>query len=910
MKFRILAVVAVLLMVGVVAGVVYGERVSSNSVVYKHRLDPASRATQGVLQVVDKQGNPLGQCPLEHTSVKAQIAGFVARVDVVQEFVNPLNEPIEAVYIFPLPADCAVDSMEMTVGARVVRGQIKRKAEARQIYTQAKNAGQVASLLDQERPNIFTQSVANIMPGARVKIKISFVDVLKYEAGQYEFVFPMVVGPRYIPGQATGQSGTGWSPDTNRVSDASKITPQVTPEGTRAGHDVSVDVEINAGVQLGEIKSVLHDVDIDRSSDTEARITLKDLATIPNKDFILRYKVAGEEVRTGLLPNTRAAGDGYFSFVIVPPKIPAPAQITPKEMIFVIDTSGSQQGWPIEKAKETMKLCMQQMNPGDTFNMMAFSNDVHPLFDSPQPNTVENRAFAQEFLTSRLGSGGTEMLKAIDAALLTRSDPSRLKIVCFMTDGYVGNDFEILDAIQKKIGSARLYPFGIGNSVNRFLLDGMAKMGRGVVEYVTLQEEGKGAAGRFYNRIAKPVLTDITIDWGGLPVYDTYPDKIPDLFSSQPLVIQGRYDKAMTGTIVVRGRLGGRPWEERVPVTLPGRTDENQAVPALWARARIADLMNQDLMGMQRGNPDPKVAEDITQVALDYQLMSQYTSFVAVEEKVVNTSGKTTTVAVPVEMPDGVSREGVFGTKGDNRLGTDKSFALNSSIVTRSAPAAKTEVSGALSYRATYADGSVSNAPVMAEQKRKDGSNRQAGSNAKVPSRSASPGSNAVAASPAPAAGPAGPAGPAPAQSHGISVSGAMAPSASLSIAPFDADGKDYYGTSANERAKSMKPEDRRAYLIEQRLDKALRELPKKMQASKTANYVVPGKIEVVDGKVRVSILLTQLTDDCLAKLRAMGVKVSASSQMLGMVVGYVPVDKLEDLAQLEFILRIAPVAR
>src|SRR5712671_6252609 len=249
--------------------------------------------TQGGLQVVDPNGKPKAVCPLKHTDVKAQISGFLSRVVVTQEFENPFPEKIEAVYTFPLPQNSAVDDMTMTVGDRTVRGKILRREEAQAVYEAAKSNGQTASLLDQERPNIFTQSVANILPGEQIKITISYVETLKYEDGSYEFIFPMVVGPRYVPGSPTGAQGTGFAPDTNQVPDASRVTPQPVPEGMRAGHDVSIDVVLDAGVPIDVLNSKTHDVTVERPDERRAMIRLKDQTTIPNKDFILRYDVAG-----------------------------------------------------------------------------------------------------------------------------------------------------------------------------------------------------------------------------------------------------------------------------------------------------------------------------------------------------------------------------------------------------------------------------------------------------------------------------------------------------------------------------------------------------------------------------------------------------------------------------------------
>ena len=627
--------------------------------------DTAQEETPGALQILDKDGKPAGFCPLEHTDVQADISGFIARVTVTQKFANPGTEKIEAVYTFPLSQDAAVDDMVMKVGERTIRGKIERREEAQRIYEEAKEAGHVASLLDQERPNIFTQSVANIMPGENVAITISYVEYLNYKDGGYQFVFPMVVGPRFIPGNATGHSGTGWAPDTTNVPDASKITPPVTPEGTRAGHDISVSVNLDAGTTIGDLSSRLHEVDITKSGSTRATVTLKDKKTIPNKDFILDYKVAGEDIKDAVLTHGKQGTGGFFTLIMMPPERVTTENVVSKEMIFVIDTSGSMGGWPIEKAKETMKYAIRNMNENDTFNLIAFSNTVKPLFPAPQPNNSENREKADRYLARMMGNGGTMMMPAMDAALNPAPDPERLRVVCFMTDGYVGNDFEIIDTLQKKLGGARLFSFGIGNGVNRFLLDEMAKFGRGEVEYVTLEDQGKGAAGRFYERIENPVLTDIAVDWDGLDTQDLYPATIPDLYSHKPLVIKGRYSKAGKGSVTVRGRAAGRDFERTISVTFPESEPAHDVLAPLWARARIADLMSKDYEGMQNGQPNPEIKELITGLGLEYRLMTQFTSFVAVEEKIVTEGGVPTTVTVPVEMPEGVSYDGVFGEVAD-----------------------------------------------------------------------------------------------------------------------------------------------------------------------------------------------------------------------------------------------------
>ncbi|MCC6153636.1 MAG: VWA domain-containing protein, partial [Candidatus Hydrogenedentes bacterium] len=451
----------------------------------------------GCVVVPPKDGRPEGQCPLEHTDVRAEVSGFVARVTLTQRFGNPYSEPIEAVYTFPMSDRAAVDTMLMKVGNRVIRGNIKEREEAQKIYQQARDAGKTASLLDQERPNIFTQSVANILPGENIEITVSYVEYLKYEEGEYEFSFPMVVGPRYIPGNTDtarpapvdGGLGKKAGPEsTDQVPDAGRVNAPITPEGTRAGHDISLSVKVDAGLPLQEIHSELHEVDV-QTNGSVATVSLKNNKEIPNRDFILKYKVAGQNIGDAVLSHAGAKG-GFFSVVLHPPARVTAQQATPKEMIFVIDCSGSMSGFPIETAKATMKRCIEGMNPNDTFNLVTFAGGLGYCFDKVVPNTPQNIKKALEYLSNLEGGGGTEMMPAINAALGGPHDPERLRVVCMMTDAYIGNDFQILDAIQKNAKDTRVFSFGIGNSVNRFLIDGMARAGRGEAEVVSLESDG------------------------------------------------------------------------------------------------------------------------------------------------------------------------------------------------------------------------------------------------------------------------------------------------------------------------------------------------------------------------------------------------------------------------------------
>jgi Ca-activated chloride channel family protein len=621
------------------------------------------QVTEGSLAVMGKDGVQ-ALCPLKHTDVRAEISGFLARVTVTQQFWNPSREKIEAVYVFPLPQNAAVDDMTLKVGDRTVRGLIKRREEARAIYDAARRAGHVAALLDQERPNIFTQSVANIMPGEQVTVEISYVELLKYEAGSYEFVFPMVVGPRYIPGSmAIGKQGGGWAPDTDRVPDASRITPPVTPPGTRAGHDISIEVKLDAGVPIQEYRSTSHQITSERSGAANAVIRLKELAVIPNKDFILHYDVSGARIADALLAHKGKNG-GFFTFILQPPDRVEESEITPREIVFVIDTSGSQSGFPIEKSKKLAELALAHLHPQDTFNIITFAGNTQILFDQPVPATEKNLDRARALLQNLTGGGGTEMMKAIRASLDPSDSQEHLRVVLFFTDGYVGNDMEIIGEVQKH-PNARVFSLGIGNSVNRFLLDKMAEAGRGEVEYVTLERDADPVVQRLFERVRTPLLTDVSIDWGSLPVTMVQPERIPDLFSAKPVIVTGRYAGPAQGVIRLRGKRAGRPYVREIKVNLPADEPRHDVLATLWARQRIDSLMSRDWAGMQQGSPMKDLKEQIAALGLQFRLMTQFTSFVAVEEMTVTEGGQPRTVQVPVEMPEGVSYEGVFGEKDE-----------------------------------------------------------------------------------------------------------------------------------------------------------------------------------------------------------------------------------------------------
>ena len=598
----------------------------------------------GGLYVQSPQGQQL-VFPLKHTEVLAKIAGNLSRVEVIQSFENPFTQPLEAVYIFPLPDEAAVDDMEIKIGSRIIKGNIKKREEAQQIYEKAKQEGRTAGLLEQQRDNIFTQSLANIKPGEQIDVTIRYTESLKFESGNYEFVFPTVVGPRYIPRTPIDNSG-----DTDQVPDASRITPPVVPEGMRSRHDINVTVEIDAGLPISQVRSPSHQLKIEHSGQI-VRIQLGEEDTIPNKDLILRYQISGQETQSTILTQADDRG-GHFAIYLIPALEYSIDEIVPKDVVFLVDTSGSQSGDPLQKCQELMRRFINGLNPNDTFTIIDFSNRVRQLSKKPLPNTPENRAQAIAYINNLQADGSTEMLSGIRTAINFPTPTGRLRSVVLLSDGYIGNENEILAEVQQHLQPAnRLYSFGAGSSVNRFLLNRLAEIGRGISRIIRHDEPTEEVAEKFYKQINNPVLTNIQISWQGdteSPVI--YPATAPDLFTAQPLVLFGRKQDRVSGNLQISGIAAGDKHYEKT-FHLQFEETGNLAVAQLWGRACIKDLMNQMISFETKAG-----VETVTETALIYQLLSQYTAFVAVSDDVgVEPGSEYVCMQVPVEMPEAVS---------------------------------------------------------------------------------------------------------------------------------------------------------------------------------------------------------------------------------------------------------------
>ncbi|MEA5465688.1 VIT domain-containing protein [Leptothoe sp. PORK10 BA2] len=612
--------------------------------------------------------------PLKHTAVKAKVSGNISRVEVTHTFENPFTTILEATYVFPLPDEAAVDTMVIRFCDRTIQGRIEQREAAQAIYERAKQQGQTAGLLEQERANIFTQSLANILPGEEIEVMLSYSDQLAYKQGSYEFVFPMVVGPRYIPGHPMAESEThrGSAPapmmlnqDTDLVPDASRLNAPILPPGMRSGHDIQVTVDIETGGHssnlisnlISNLQSPSHQIVVD-TQETLTRITLAPSDTVPNKDLILRYQIAGDTTHTSLLTQADQRG-GHFAVYLIPALSYDTTAYIPKDMVFLIDTSGSQSGAPLAQCQALMRRFITALHPQDTFNIVNFANTTQQLAKVSLPNTPHHRQQALTYVDRLRAGGGTEMMRGFKTVLnLPQLDPERIRNIVLLTDGYIGNETQIFAEVQRSLTpSSRLHSFGAGSSVNRFLLNRVAELGRGISHVVRHDQAIDQVVDRFLNQINNPVLGNLSLHWEGPGTAPScYPLALPDLFAEQPLILFGHKPDQQPGTLRITGiAAGGQPFEQSFAVGF--EPAGNPAIAQLWGRARIKALMNQ----MVNGETTQGV-EAVTATALAYQLLSQYTAFVAVSDDVrVEQPHDAVAVQVPVLMSEAMSYEGVFG---------------------------------------------------------------------------------------------------------------------------------------------------------------------------------------------------------------------------------------------------------
>jgi Ca-activated chloride channel family protein len=603
--------------------------------------------------------------PLRHTSFDTMVVGTVAETTVVQRFENSLSDTIEVVYTFPLPHDGAVDDYWLRVGERKLRGEIHRRAEAQELYDEAKAAGHSAGLLEQERPNVFTQRVANVAPGEAIEVTMHVVQPLRPDRGRYELVLPTVVGPRFVPGTPAGtRSGTGMLEDTDAVPDASKITPPVLPPGYRSCGDLEIEVSIDAGGPVTALATTSHRIDV-APDHLGALVRLDERFALLDRDFVLSWRRDGAEPQATLQAQPDDDGDGgWLTLTVQPPTEVDPDDVPGRELVFVVDASGSMMGAPMDMARATMRRFITGLGPDDAFQVIRFSDTASSLGEELLPVTDESVERALAYVDAIEGEGGTSMTEGIRAALRMPRRSDRLRYVVFLTDGYIGNEAEVFELVAEHIGDARLFSLGVGSSVNRYLLDGMARMGRGAVTYVDLAQPTLPVVERIYDKLRQPALVDLEVEIEGMQVRELVPSVLPDLFVGEPVVLFGRYEGKLRGRAVVRGHRGDEAVE--LPVALQTVRDEDvDGVRSMWARERIDELELDPSLAWASAARRTRVVEQVVDLSLHHRVLTQHTAFVAIDHtRVVEGRSKGKSVVQGVELPAGVAHEAVWGHVG------------------------------------------------------------------------------------------------------------------------------------------------------------------------------------------------------------------------------------------------------
>lgn len=587
----------------------------------------------------------LDALPLKSTRVEALVSGVIADVTVTQTYTNTGTVPLEAVYLFPGSTRAAVHGLTLSIGDRRIEARVKKREEAHQIYETAKAEGKTASLLEQHRPNVFQMNVANILPGDEVKVELHYTELLVPTGGVYEFVYPGVVGPRYSNKSAEGAApGDTWT--------ANPYLPQGHHDPAR--YDLSV--HLAAGLPLQDIRCLTHNARIAYTSDREASVsTSPDDPEASNHDFILCYRLAGGAIQSGLLL-AEGREENYFLLMVQPPARPAAAQIPARDYLFVVDVSGSMHGFPLTVSKHLVRDLLTSLRPTDTFNILLFSGDSRMLSPQPLPATAENISTAVDLLDKECGGGGTELLSALKSAFATPRPENASRSVVVITDGYVDIEDEAFDLVRSNLGQANLFAFGIGSSVNRHLIEGLARAGQGEPFIVENADRAPAAAAKFREYVATPVLTQVKVAFDGFATYDVEPVAVPDVLARRPVVVFGKWKGPKTGAVTVTGITGAQNYSTTLQVQDAAVLPSDAGLAHLWARSRIAQLS--DRMG-SRDAEERKT--EITSLGLTYNLLTRYTSFVAVDDIVRRASGNLQTVKQPLPLPQGVENSAVGG---------------------------------------------------------------------------------------------------------------------------------------------------------------------------------------------------------------------------------------------------------
>lgn len=614
--------------------------------------------------VVSCPDSTTDRLPLKETSAEVKISGVIADVTVRQRYCNEGPNVLEAIYIFPSSTRAAVYGMKMTIGDRLLFARIEEKEKAREQYEEAKEQGKTASLLEQERPNVFRMNVANILPGDTIDIEMNYTELLIPVDGEYEFVYPTVVGPRYV------------SPSEDSAGTAFAGSP-FTPEGDPPLYDFGINVAINAGLSLKEITCPSHDsvsLNILQNSATCELLS----TTEGNRDFILKYRLSGEGLESGILLY-EGEDENFFLAMIQPPAVPTDSDIPPREYVFIMDVSGSMHGFPIDISKSLLDNLIGHLRITDRFNVVFFAGGSSVLAANSLEANYENKQLAIQMIESMQGSGGTELLSALNRALEMQGTGDFSRSFIIATDGYVTVEREAFDLIRNKLGEANFFPFGIGKSVNRYIIEGMAHVGNTEPLIVTDPEEAGDMAEKFREYVQYPVLTNINAEFEGFEVYDVEPITIPDVLAQRPIIIYGKWNGDPAGMIHLSGRTGDAAYTESLDVSTYAPSDSNAALRYLWARKRIQMLDDYSKLGYSE---DSTLIKEIIELSLKYNVLSSYTSFIAIDSLIRNTGDSITSVIQVLPLPEGVSDDYLRGSPvGEKEFHAQKSQAEENVII-------------------------------------------------------------------------------------------------------------------------------------------------------------------------------------------------------------------------------------
>lgn len=586
------------------------------------------------------------QLPLKSTQASVNIAGVIADVTVTQQYENTGSTALEAIYVFPTSTRAAVYALEMKIGDRTIQAKIEEREKARKDYEKAKSSGKRATLLEQERPNVFQMNVANIMPGDKIEVILHYTEVLIPEEGTYQFVYPTVVGPRYSNQPATAilakNKPTGGTPYLK--------------EGEPAPYSFDIEVNLSVGMTLQFVTCPTHKVKVKHESLGLANVQLEPAEKSGgNRDFILKYGLSGGQIESGLLLYEHE-DEHFFLAMMQPPKRVLADQIPPREYVFIVDVSGSMRGFPLDISKKLLRDLITGLKPSDKFNVLLFAGTSGWLAEESLFANTENLNKAVNLIDNQRGGGGTELLPALKKAMfLPRCEENLSRSIVIVTDGYVTVEKEAFDLISNNLNQANVFSFGIGSGVNRYIIEGLAHVGGGEPMVITNPDEAHNSAEQFRKYINSPVLTQVEAAFEGIEIYDVEPRSLPDVLAERPVILFGKYKGSPKGTIKIKGFTNEGVYEKSFNVGVYKPSKRNQALRSLWARERIKML---DDYKHVRGSGDHK--KEITDLGLKYSLMTAFTSFIAIDqEKVTYENGKSEVVKQALPLPQGVTNAAV-----------------------------------------------------------------------------------------------------------------------------------------------------------------------------------------------------------------------------------------------------------